>query len=178
MPSGQLPGGARPQRPPYGHPAHPGHPGQQPQMGRPSSRNAAFENIFGRPAGGHHLGGPGPMAPGPHGGPPHAQRSPYPGAPAYPPANPAQPSFPPAQPPAFGHPGAPKQPHGGAPNPYSNYPAEAYRAPAQQQQGYDASNGGAYANMRGSSYNVSVPSASRWPSEIRDSAIAIGSRVV
>lgn len=145
MPPGQRPGGSRPQRPPYGHPGHPG----QPQMARPSSRNAAFENIFGRPAGGHHLGGP--MPPGPHGQP---QRSPYPGAPAYPSQNPAQPGFPPSQPQAFAHPGPPK-PHGGAPNPYSNYPAEAYRAPAQQ--GYDASNGGgSYASMRGPSYNVSV----------------------
>lgn len=153
MPPGQRPGGSRPQRPPYGHPGHPGHPGQPGQMARPSSRNAAFENIFGRPAGGHHLGGGGGGgAPGPH-GQPHVQRSPFPGAPAYPPQNPAQPSFPPTQTPTpFPHPGAPK-PHGGAPNPYSNYPAEAYRAPAQQ--GFDGANGGVYANMRGPSYNVS-----------------------
>lgn len=158
MPPGQRPGGSRTPRPPYAS-LQPGQP--HPQMARPSSRNAAFENIFGRPSAGHHLGGNGGgsgaggggMGPGAH-GPPLAARNPYPGAPSFPPQNHAQPGFPPVQPqsqppppppPFSAHP-APQ----GAPNPYSNYPAEAYRAPVQQQ-GYDTSNG-AFGAQRGQGY--------------------------
>ncbi|KAK4689351.1 RHO1 GDP-GTP exchange protein 1/2, partial [Tremellales sp. Uapishka_1] len=77
-------------------PSGPRKPAQNNQGARPTAnvRNEVFENIFGRPAGGHHLGG-GPAPSGPSGSSLPA------GYPAYPPPgpviyNPAQPSFPPS----------------------------------------------------------------------------------
>ncbi|WVR07809.1 hypothetical protein IAU60_004852 [Kwoniella sp. DSM 27419] len=106
-------------------------PGQPPARPSANTRNEVFENIFGRPAGGHHPGtGPAPGAPSSSASGVHHPASGYAAAhyapqPSQAYLNPAQPSFPPGtsfqqqpQPPVRLPPAYPPQA-----NPYANAPS-------------------------------------------------------